>query len=233
MNLSVEHVLMFALVMFIFYHFMCRCNRVEGLTECGQALQDRCGHTAGSGSCKDCNECLSKYWEDFNRAGCTEKSFNEFCSLPEQQQENTLYLFNDGKLKDDGKAKLMEILREYTIGRQRGDNKDFKLKFGISNGSDIIIADVANFLIDADPENGGNTIKILGTVSKYSGGDFKYYDTFNLEYTLPNDEYFVIQLYDNNINDYLIDITALRDPKTKDSVKVLDGYSIKFSYYLC
>lgn len=29
--MSVEHVLMFALVAFVFYHFMCRCNRVEGM----------------------------------------------------------------------------------------------------------------------------------------------------------------------------------------------------------
>ena len=29
--MRVEHVLMFALVMFVFYHFMCRCNRVEGI----------------------------------------------------------------------------------------------------------------------------------------------------------------------------------------------------------
>jgi hypothetical protein len=35
MNLTVEHVLMIALVMYVFYHFMCRCGckQVEGL-EC-------------------------------------------------------------------------------------------------------------------------------------------------------------------------------------------------------
>ena len=30
--MSVEHVLMFALIVFVFYHFMCGCNRVEGVS---------------------------------------------------------------------------------------------------------------------------------------------------------------------------------------------------------
>ena len=34
--MSIEHVLMFALVVFVFYHFMCRCNRVEGFEDCSK-----------------------------------------------------------------------------------------------------------------------------------------------------------------------------------------------------
>lgn len=238
--MSIEHVLMLALVMYVFYHFMCRCNRVEGLSKCAQALQSLCGYTAGSGSCKDCNKCVSSNYKsskELRDVGCSVKTLKEFCSLPEQQQVNTLYLFNDGQLKDDGKAKLMEILREYTIGRQRGNYKNFKLQFGISNGLDTTIINIANL----EKEYSDNSIKIYGSASIYHGDKFKNYGTFSLQYSLPNEdlneeEYFVIQLYDNNIygnniGDYLINITAY--PETNDPVKVLNDYNIKFSYYLC
>lgn len=54
--MSVEHVLMFILIAFVFYHFMCRCDRVEGLSsECDNNLQM---HRIENNSLEDRSLCI-------------------------------------------------------------------------------------------------------------------------------------------------------------------------------
>ena len=238
--MSIEYVLMIALVMYVFYHFVCRCNRVEGLSECGQALQSMCGYTAGSGSCKDCNACVSRAKSNYKSSkelrdvGCSVKTLKEFCSLPEQQQENTLYLINDGELKDDGKAKLMEILGKYRSGLIKNTTKKFELLFGISNGSDYMEINIDDLEIDnlswhlydgvdfgssyigRSPQSQLDFLNV--SLSYYLIGGYHKFHMFIQKYTSDGLEPPII-------------INFTDDPNKPDDYT--KEYDIKFSYYLC
>jgi len=223
--MSIEHVLMFALVVFVFYHFMCRCNRVEGVINCHQVLSSTCGYTAGSGSCADCNDCLSQNKGKFDDVGCWYKTAGEFCSLPEQQQENTLYLLNDGELKEDGKAKLMEILGKYRSGLMNGEDNELRLRFGISNGYDNININIDDLRI----VYGDNSINMYGDPNLGPEVD----GTLGLAYYLVGKyQYISMIIYakeSGNQKEYL-SINLSDEPDWDDFTK---EHSIKFSYYLC
>jgi hypothetical protein len=231
--MSVEHVLMFILIAFVFYHFMYRCNRVEALgTEvinCHRVLRSECGHTAGS--CADCNDCI-------NKANlppqCQYETIGEFCSLPEQQQENTLYLINDEVLKQDGKDKLMEILGKYMSGLMNGEEKKLKLKFGISNGYDDININIDDLQIGYSADE---SIVMDGHIGQSPQSELDFLNVF-LSYYLM-DGYrnkfhmfeFFIQKYTSDGLEPPIIINFTDDPNgTDDYTK---KYNIKFSYYLC
>lgn len=222
MKLSVEQVLLFALVVFVFYHFMRRCNRVEGLSKCGNKLKSVCGHTAGSGSCEDCKICLKNNWNAFTdpQVGCSQITVDEFCSLPEQQQENTLHLINDGDLNADGKAKLMEILGEAWLEIfRKGVWAELQLNFGISNGYDNMNID------DLRIEYGDNVINIYGDIPEVDG-------TLSLTYYLV-DKYQYISMIINQTDkqkEYL-SINLSDDPNKPDDYT--KEYNVKFSYYIC
>tara|TARA_B100000674_G_scaffold97694_1_gene70461 strand:- start:3237 stop:3842 length:606 start_codon:yes stop_codon:yes gene_type:complete len=201
---------------------------VEGLSECDIKLKSMCGYTAGSGSCKDCNECLLQNWNYFSGVGCSQKTFYEFCSLPEQQQENTLSLYNDIDGTMIGKDKLMEILREYTSSLMKHEDKKLKLKFEILNGPDSMEINIANLA----KEYKDNSIKMYGSASNYHNGTFEKYNLFSLEYgneDKDRSEYFLFELTDIH-GENLITI-ADNSITTTQSGKI--GYHINFSYYLC
>ena len=233
--MSIEHVLMFALVVFVFYHFMYRCNRVEGLSECEAELQFLCGRQnyAKRDSCKEgaCDECIHNNWNALEDKGCSKKTVDEFCPLPEQHNG---YLIKGGELKDDGKAKLMEVLGKYRSSLMKGLPKKLDIHFGICHtcdGYDNI--NISNLIIQLE---GGpfDRVNIYGDIPELDGTFSFVYQAKMPDPKTPRENYQYISMdiiaqgeeYNEIVSINLSDNPSIPDDYTKE-------YNIGFSYYLC